>query len=190
MAHFLALIHNIDENFARLDNWLEEEGLKDNTLLILMNDNGTANGETVFNAGMRGKKGSPYEGGHRAICFMRWPDGGLGEPRDIGYAAHVTDILPTLADLLGFDSADLPEFDGASLKQVLQASDASGPDRKIVVQYGGRIRPAKYAESSVIWNQWRTGRRKRALRHRQGPGPTDRRGGSASRSRQSHAGTL
>ena len=155
VAHFLALIHNIDENFARLDNWLEEEGLKDNTLLILMNDNGTANGETVFNAGMRGKKGSPYEGGHRAICFMRWPGGGLGEPRDIGYAAHVTDILPTLADLLGFDSADLPEFDGASLKQVLQASDASGPDRKIVVQYGGRIRPAKYAESSVIWNQWR-----------------------------------
>lgn len=155
VAHFLALIHNIDENFARLDDWLAQKGIRDNTLLVFLNDNGTANGETVFNAGMRGKKGSPYEGGHRAICFLRWPAGNLGAPRDIGYAAQVTDLLPTLADLLDFDNGDLPEFDGASLKQALQADDGKGPDRKIIVQYGGRIRPAKYAESSVIWNDWR-----------------------------------
>ena len=155
VAHFLALIHNIDENFARLDDWLAQKGIRDNTLLVFLNDNGTANGETVFNAGMRGKKGSPYEGGHRAICFLRWPGGNLGAPRDIGYAAQVTDLLPTLADLLGFDNGDLPEFDGASLKPALQSDDGKGPDRKIIVQYGGRIRPAKYAESSVIWNDWR-----------------------------------
>ena len=155
LAGFLALIHNIDENFLRLDLWLAASGLRDNTLLVFMNDNGTAKGETVFNAGMRGKKGSPYEGGHRAICFIRWPDGNLGEPRSIDYAAQVTDILPTLADLLGFENADPSGFDGASLKPVLTAEDGTGPDRKIIVQYGGRIRPAKYAESSVIWNKWR-----------------------------------
>ena len=155
VAHFLALIHNIDENFARLDDWLAEKGIRENTLLVFLNDNGTANGETVFNAGMRGKKGSPYEGGHRAICFLRWPGGALGAPRDIGYAAQVTDLLPTLADLLGFDNGDLPDFDGASLKQVLHSDDGQGPDRKIIVQYGGRRHPAKYAESSVIWNDWR-----------------------------------
>lgn len=155
LAGFLALIQNIDQNFARLDDWLEASGLRDNTLLVFMNDNGTAKGETIFNAGMRGKKGSPYEGGHRAICFLRWPGGDLGKPRGIAYPAQVTDILPTLADLLGFANVEPADFDGASLKPVLLAEDGAGPDRKLIVQYGGRIRPAKYAESSVIWNQWR-----------------------------------
>ncbi len=155
LAHFLGLISNIDENVARLDEWLADRGLRDNTILVFMNDNGTAKGETVFNAGMRGKKGSPYDGGHRAICFIRWPGGNLGEPRGVSYASHVTDILPTLADVLGFSLPDGSTFDGASLAPVLRSVDGGGPDRKIIVQYGGRIRPAKYSDSSVIWNNWR-----------------------------------
>ena len=155
LAHFFGLIGIIDENFARLDQWLDDRGLRDNTILVFMNDNGTAKGETVFNAGMRGKKGSSYDGGHRAICFIRWPGGDLGEPRAVSYASHVTDILPTLADILGFDLPEGAAFDGASLAPVLRSADGTGADRKIIVQYGGRIRPAKYSDSSVIWNDWR-----------------------------------
>ena len=33
-----------------------------NTILLFLSDNGTAQGDKIFNAGMRGKKGSPYEG--------------------------------------------------------------------------------------------------------------------------------
>ena len=120
-----------------------------------MNDNGTAKGETIFNAGMRGKKGSPYEGGHRAICFIRWPAGDLGAARAVAYPAHVTDILPTLAELADIGVPEGSTFDGASIAPVLRSADGEGPDRKIVVQYGGRIRPAKYSDSSVIWNNWR-----------------------------------
>ncbi len=155
LAHFFGLIHNIDENFARLDRWLEERDLLENTLVVFMNDNGTSKGETVFNAGMRGKKGSAYDGGHRAICFIRWPRGQLGEPRPVHYASHVTDILPTLADMAGLSIPDPAEFDGASLLPILRSEGANGPDRKIVVQYGGRIRPQKYVRSSVVWNDWR-----------------------------------
>ena len=155
VAHFFGLIKNIDDNIGRLDRWLEDRGLRENTVLVFMNDNGTAKGESVFNAGMRGKKGSPYEGGHRAICFLRWPAGDLGDPRAVGYASHVTDILPTLADLAGLDAGEGPAFDGASLAPVLRSPDGEGPDRKIIVQYGGRIRPAQYSDTSVIWNQWR-----------------------------------
>ena len=155
LAHFYGLIRNIDDNLARLDEWLGENGLRDDTVLVFMNDNGTAKGETIFNAGMRGKKGSPYEGGHRAICFLRWPAGDLGAPRPVGYASHVTDILPTLADLAGLALPETAELDGASLAPVLRSADGTGPDRKIVVQYGGRIRPAKYSDGAVVWNDWR-----------------------------------
>ena len=155
LAHFFGLISIIDENVGRLDNWLADRGLRDDTVLVFMNDNGTAKGETVFNAGMRGKKGSAYDGGHRAICFIRWPGGDLGEPRSVSYASHVTDILPTLADILGFSLPEDSVFDGDSLAPVLRSDEATGPDRKIIVQYGGRVRPAKYSDSSVIWNNWR-----------------------------------
>ena len=155
LAHFFGLISNIDENVARLDEWLGVRGLRDDTILVFMNDNGTAKGETVFNAGMRGKKGSAYDGGHRAICFIRWPGGDLGEPRAVSYASHVTDILPTLAEILGFGLSEDATFDGASLAPILRSADGTGPDRKIIVQYGGRIRPAKYSDSSVLWNSWR-----------------------------------
>ncbi len=152
-AHFFGLIQNIDQNFARLDRRLGELGIKDDTIVVLMNDNGTSKGDQVFNAGMRGKKGSNYEGGHRALCFIRWPGGDLGKPRGIDYNTHVTDILPTMADLAGSSLPENASFDGDSLKDVLMGK--TGRDRKIIVQYGGRIRPQKYDRGCVMWNKWR-----------------------------------
>ena len=61
-----------------------EEGLQDNTIVIFLTDNGTTFGDVIFNAGMRGKKESLYEGGHRVPFFIRWPAGGLRSPGNIG----------------------------------------------------------------------------------------------------------
>ena len=88
------MIANIDENLGKLEAFLTENNLRDNTILIFMTDNGTVIGDKVFNAGMRGHKTMPYDGGHRVPLFVRWPAGKLGEPRDIDTLAHSTDILP------------------------------------------------------------------------------------------------
>ncbi|MFA7492802.1 MAG: sulfatase-like hydrolase/transferase, partial [Proteiniphilum sp.] len=56
-ASFFGMIRNIDRNMERLDNWMEERGLKDNTLIVYMTDNGGTGGVDIYNAGMRGKKG-------------------------------------------------------------------------------------------------------------------------------------
>jgi len=82
-ASFYGMITNIDENMGRLDAFLGETGLRDNTILIFMTDNGTATGQDVFNAGMRGKKASLYDGGHRVPFFVRWPNGGIKGGLDI-----------------------------------------------------------------------------------------------------------
>lgn len=154
LAHFYGMIHNIDQNMARLDRWLEYRKIKDNTVVVFLNDNGTSRGESVFNAGMRGKKGSNYDGGHRAICFVRWPAGGLGQPRTVDAAAHVTDLLPTLVDLLGLKTPPAARFDGVSLGPVLRGEANAGKDRMFVVQFGGRQRPSKY-HSCVVLDHWR-----------------------------------
>ena len=57
---------------------LKEWGIQENTLVIYFSgDNGGTAGTKIFNAGMRGSKGSPYQGGTRAAAFFRWPAGGI-----------------------------------------------------------------------------------------------------------------
>ncbi len=149
-ASFFGMIHNIDENMKTLDTWLEEKQIKENTIVIYMNDNGGTTGVKTYNAGMRGKKGSNYDGGHRGACFIRYPKE-IKTAKIINYPSRIADLLPTLIDLLDFNNQD--DFDGVSLKSQLLGVEKK-KDRMFVVQYGGRIKPKKYY-SCVVYNNWR-----------------------------------
>jgi len=83
VASFFGMIANIDENMGKLDVFLRECGLRENTILIFMTDNGGTVGVNVFNAGMRGRKIDLYDGGHRVPCFLRWPAGKLRPAGDV-----------------------------------------------------------------------------------------------------------
>ncbi|MGH8248481.1 MAG: sulfatase-like hydrolase/transferase, partial [Gammaproteobacteria bacterium] len=48
---FYGMIANLDENIGQLDAFLEKTGLRENTILIFVTDNGTQAGHGVFNAG-------------------------------------------------------------------------------------------------------------------------------------------
>ena len=100
-ASFFGMIANIDENMGKLEQTLIDAGLRDNTIVIFLTDNGTYYGDVIFKAGMRGKKESLYEGGHRVPFFIRWPAGGLRSPGGIGELAQAQDVLPTLIELAG-----------------------------------------------------------------------------------------
>ncbi|MCE9546608.1 MAG: arylsulfatase [Planctomycetia bacterium] len=150
VAGFYGMIANLDENVGRLVSTLDETGLAKNTILVYMTDNGTSDGEQVFNAGMRGNKTSLYEGGHRVPCFIRWPGGNLGPPRDIDETTQCQDILPTLSDLAEIELPNDLMLDGQSLARLLRGGPL--PDRMLVVQYGGQLRKE---EAAVLWNKWR-----------------------------------
>ncbi len=158
VASFFGMIANIDENVGRLDAYLTESGLRDNTMLVFMGDNGTATGEDVYNAGMRGKKRSLYEGGHRVPCFIRWPSAGLVGPRQIDTPTQCQDVLPTLIDLCDLEGPVPNEFDGISLAATLQNEEPIA-DRMLFVQYGhtsdGWSGETRRGDAAVIWNTWR-----------------------------------
>lgn len=158
------MIANLDDNMARLWEYLKKEDLESNTILIFMTDNGTAagylemeNGEGYhgYNAGMRGIKGSHYEGGHRVPFFMRWPGGGLTGGKDMeGLSAHV-DVLPTLMDLCGMEY-DLPHNqEGMSLADRIRGEE--GPDTlRMLITDTQRIQwPEKGRNSCVMQSKWR-----------------------------------
>lgn len=163
LAEFYGMIVNIDENMGQLRNRLKELGLAQNTLLIFMTDNGTAAGARKphgYNAGMRGAKGSEYEGGHRVPCFWHWPEGKMNASRTLkSLTAHI-DILPTLIELCHLQqkpAAPLP-FDGISLAGLLKANSNSVPeleDRTIFVQSHRIEHPKPWRKSTVLWKDWR-----------------------------------
>lgn len=134
-AGFFGMIANLDENMGRLEAFLTDSGLRDNTIVIYFNDNGGTAGVRIFNAGMRGNKTMYYDGGHRAACFLRWPAGKFGQPRDIDNVTQVQDLLPTLVDLCGLEKPKTAQFDGLSLAGLLRGTQPSLPDRMLVVQY-------------------------------------------------------
>lgn len=154
-AIFFGMIANIDENMAKLVSFLNATGLAENTILIYITDNGTASGDDIYNAGMRGRKGSAYDGGHRVPFFIRWPAGGLTEPRDIdALTAHI-DVLPTLADLCGLEIPLDYSIDGRSLTPLLFNLPTPWPDRTIITDSQRVTDPIKWRQSATMTQRWR-----------------------------------
>ncbi|WP_201750147.1 arylsulfatase [Tautonia marina] len=157
-AAFYGMITNIDENVGRLLAALEDRGLADNTIVIFMTDNGTASGvrgELGYNAGMRGQKGSPYDGGHRVPCFVRWPQGGIGGGRDVEHLSAHLDLFPTLIELCDLDRPEGVAFDGRSLAPLLRGNAIDWPERAIVVESQRIDEPQKYRQCAVMTEEWR-----------------------------------
>ncbi len=156
VARFFGMIANIDENMGRLTAMLIEQGLSDNTIVIFMTDNGGTVGVPVFNAGMRGHKTELYDGGHRVPCFIHWPGGKLGPPRDIDVLAGAQDVLPTLADLCGLKIPAGSHLDGTTLAGLFRGTQPALADRMLVVQFSrmNSPQPAK-GDAAVLWGKWR-----------------------------------
>jgi arylsulfatase A-like enzyme len=165
MAKFYGMITNIDENVGRLRARLTELGIADNTILLFMTDNGTAAGRAPardetgswqgFNAGMRGQKGSEYEGGHRVPFFAVWPGGGIGGGRDIdALAAHV-DVLPTLAELCDLRPAAERPLDGASFASALLGTGPAPTERTLFVHSQRIEHPQAWRKCVVMTERWR-----------------------------------
>ena len=155
MAHFLGMIENIDDNFGRLRRHLRESGLQENTILMFMTDNGTGYGRSLFNAGMRGIKGSEYDGGHRVPLFFHWPAGDMAGPRTIDELAAHIDLAPTLLDLAGIEAQAAQRIDGVSLRLLLEGQQAGWPDRSIIIDSQRVLHPEKWKQSSVMTRRWR-----------------------------------
>jgi arylsulfatase A-like enzyme len=162
MAKFYGMITNIDENLGRFRARLDELGMTDNTLLIFMTDNGTTagwidvkSGFEYFNAGMRGWKGSQWDGGHRVPCFFHWPAGGLTGGRDVDVLAAHIDLLPTLTDLLGLEKPAGPSVDGISLRSALWDEGKRLPQRTLFAHVQRAFLPPKWERSAAMSEHWR-----------------------------------
>ena len=130
-----AMVSNIDDNLGRLFQKLESLGIEDNTLIIFMTDNGPQ--QVRYVGGMRGRKGSVYQGGVRVPFYLKYPAVFQGN-KDIEHTAAHMDILPTLSEICGLPLPDDRIIDGKSLLPLLQDKPVNWDQRPLFFYWSRR----------------------------------------------------
>lgn len=153
-AAYAAMISDLDEHVGSVLKRLEQHGLSDNTLVVFTSDNGPTHGGrdprwhiggaacTFFQSagGLRGFKGSCYEGGIRIPCIVKWP-GKVPAGSTCDVPSYFPDWFPTLAHIA---EAPLPDqqLDGINLGGLIQGKDAPPRDKAMIWDfhnYGGIV---------------------------------------------------
>ena len=125
-AAYAAMITRMDREIGRLMDLVKQLNLDERTIFVFTSDNGPLYDQLggtdaeFFNstAGMRGRKGSYYEGGFRVPCLVRWKGriiAGTTSDRVTGFE----DWLPTLLELAGAKAETPGGIDGISFAPTL-----------------------------------------------------------------------
>ncbi|MEZ6046469.1 MAG: sulfatase-like hydrolase/transferase [Planctomycetaceae bacterium] len=127
---YAAFVSTMDEKIGEVLSWLDEQNLREETIIVFQSDHGHSTESRTFGGGgnsgpYRGAKFSLYEGGIRVPAIISWP-GALpaGEVRD--QLVTGCDWYPTLLDLCGLAK---PEhlLDGKVITNVLRSAEVDSP---------------------------------------------------------------
>ena len=127
---YAAMITRMDAHIGRILGKLDELGLAENTVVIFTSDNGTTYTGGVdadffdSTAGLRGLKGSVYEGGIRVPMIARWP-GRIEPGATSDRVSAFWDMMPTFAEIAGV--AAPVDIDGVSILPALLGQEAEAP---------------------------------------------------------------
>ncbi|MCB9877316.1 MAG: sulfatase [Planctomycetes bacterium] len=100
-AKYFAMCEWLDETCGELLGLLDERGLRDDTIVLFLSDNGWSQGE----AGFRGSKQTLWEHGVRQPFLIRWP-GRVLPRRDEQHLASSIDLAPTMLAAAGVPIPD------------------------------------------------------------------------------------
>ena len=150
-ARLYAMVTNIDDNVGRLLKKLDDLKIADDTIVIFMSDNGPE--KVRYNAGLRGLKGTVYEGGLRVPFFIRWPKG-LKEVRTVNAPFAHIDVTPTLLEAAAIERPILPWMDGISFLPWLKESNPA-LDRTIFFQWHRGDVPEKFRSATARGTRWK-----------------------------------
>lgn len=142
---YAAMAASLDDSVAQVVDALDRKGLRDNTLIIFLSDNGgiagsgyssmmkqvTGNKPAPANNGLfRGSKASLYEGGVRSVSAVNWP--GHVKPGINNEVIHIVDWMPTLLSLAGVETSGDKFIDGKNIWPVITEEKPSPHDSILI----------------------------------------------------------
>ena len=110
-GRFRALVNQLDTNIGRILLHLDAIGALENTIIVVVSDNGGTKKELDSNAPFAGYKPWAEEGTLRTPLIIRWPDKSING-QVYSDTIGIEDIYPTLLAAIGVDSPE--DLDGDS----------------------------------------------------------------------------
>jgi uncharacterized sulfatase len=111
VARYWACVEWFDRTCGELLGYLDQKGLRENTIVLYTTDNGWLQDPQLANRFAPRSKLTPYEGGHRTPIMISWP-GHVAPRMDREHLASNIDLWPTLASLLKIPAPkNLPGLD-------------------------------------------------------------------------------
>ena len=125
-AYFADNVAYMDGIIGRIVNALDEQGIRQQTILMFIGDNGTDRDirSAYGNREIRGDKGRPTKYGTHVPMIVNWP-GTIEAGAVNNNLIDFTDFVPTLADLAGIALPEGEVFDGLSFYKQLTAEPDS-----------------------------------------------------------------
>lgn len=133
---YATMIESLDDNIAKILEFLRQSGLEENTVIVFTSDNGH-NSIVSDNRTMRGAKGEVYEGGVRVPTFVYWS--GKTEGRVSQVPISSVDYFPTFLDLANVKGYD-GTLDGESIVQYLKKDTSKTYERPIIWQLSSQYK--------------------------------------------------
>ena len=150
LRRYYAMVENLDDNVGRLLTRLEERGLRENTVVMLIADHG----DLLGSHGLHGKQ-QPYEESIGVPLIASWPAGGIGGGQVLSDVTCSEDWFPTLRGLAGLPT--LSEKPGADLTALMRGEVKRVEREGVLLELVTELRPnTKYYDET--WRGWRTER--------------------------------
>jgi arylsulfatase A-like enzyme len=150
LSGYYAAVTAMDANVGRLLEWLEQSGLRENTLVCFMSDNGMNMGHHgVFGKGNATFPLNMFDESVKVPFIVSRPkyvpEGVLRTELLSQY-----DFMPTLLEYLGIENPEADRLPGTSFAALLRRENYSGPDRVVVFDEYGPVRMVRNHEWKYV----------------------------------------
>lgn len=149
-AAYASMISDLDEHIGTVLERLDHHGLTGKTIVVFTSDNGPTHegSDKRFhiggaackffnsNAGLRGYKGSCYEGGIRIPCIVKWPDH-VTPATETDLPSYFPDWFPTICRLTGSKLPTNQQLSGIDLTPVLIGESVPPREEPMVWEFHG-----------------------------------------------------
>ncbi len=116
---YAAMVTAMDVAIGRVIQTVEKKGIRDNTIILFLSDNGGNPKEGASNKPLSKGKSTYHEGGVRVPAIISYPNMFKEKRKEISIMAHV-DIFPTILSLINSKSFPTKAFDGLDMSSILK----------------------------------------------------------------------
>jgi len=119
---YAAMVDSMDQAIGKILTAIDKKGIRDNTFVLFMSDNGGAMSFGAVNRPWRSGKGNVYEGGVRVPAVVRWPAGKVEGGRICEAMMGVVDVYPTIKRIAGVTAQAPNPLDGIDVLDIIRGN--------------------------------------------------------------------